>query len=122
MPFNDDVIAAHAALIEKLFWSKRRPPLHLRDKIREGQRIEGWTIDLFFVRPAFAAPGKWIESPIARLRYFPGLGVWKIYWMRADLKWHLYKPQPELVKQSELLTLVECLRIVNEDRYNCFFG
>ncbi len=46
MAFNDVEIARYAGLIEKLIWAKRRPPLHLRDKVREGQRIEGHEISL----------------------------------------------------------------------------
>ena len=56
MPFNDVEIAHYADLIEKLIWAKRRPPLHLRDKVREGQRIEGHEIELFLVRPLFSYP------------------------------------------------------------------
>lgn len=37
MAFTDAEIAEHTTTIETLFWSKRRPPLHLRDKVREGQ-------------------------------------------------------------------------------------
>lgn len=116
MPFDHNAIAAHAVLIEKLFWSKHRPRLGLRDRMREGQRIEGSTIELFYVRPAFNRPQEWIEEPIARLRHFPRLGVWRIYWQRADLRWHLYQPQPEFPD------LADCLRVVSNDEYHCFFG
>ena len=54
--FNDIEIARYAGLIEKLIWAKRRPPLHLRDRVREGQRIEGHEIELFLVRPLFSDP------------------------------------------------------------------
>jgi hypothetical protein len=56
MAFNDVEIARYAGLIEKLIWAKRRPPLHVRDKVREGQRIEGHEIELFLVRPLFSDP------------------------------------------------------------------
>src|SRR5690606_17037308 len=69
MPFTDTEIAAHTILIENRFWSRRRPPLHLREKIREGQRFSGLAIELFFVRPAFKRPGEFSEESIAKLQY-----------------------------------------------------
>jgi len=116
VPFNHEQVLVHSLTIERQFWRKRRPPLKLRDKIREGQRIEGSTIELFYSRPLFEGRGRWIEEPIVRTRFFPRLGIWKIYWQRADLRWHLYKPAPEAESLSEVL------RIVDEDEYCCFFG
>jgi len=31
----------YSEVIERLFWSKRRPPVENRDDVREGQRISG---------------------------------------------------------------------------------
>jgi len=42
--------------------------------------------------------------------------IWKIYWKRADLKWHRYDPHPEAA------TLAEALHIIDEDACCCFFG
>jgi len=41
---------------------------------------------------------------------------WKVYWNRADLKWHSYKPVPEVASLEEFLALVE------RDEHACFFG
>jgi len=38
---------------------------------------------------------------------------WKLYWMRSDLKWHLY---------GEYSSLDEALREVKEDPNGCFWG
>ena len=116
MPFNDVEIAHYADLIEKLIWAKRRPPLHLRDKVREGQRIEGHEIELFLVRPLFSDPTRWIEQSIAKARFVKSRNVWKVLWQRADLKWHRYSPQPE-VKSFEAF-----LKLLDEDAHNCFWG
>jgi len=88
MPFTESEIAEHTALIEELFWSRRRPPLHLRDKIREGQRLDGFNIELFFVRPSFFSPEQIIEEDISRIQWVSARKIWKLYWKRADLKWH----------------------------------
>jgi len=90
MEFSDVEIAQYAGLIEKLIWTKRRPPLHLREKVREGQRIEGYEIELFLVRPLFFDPTKKIENSIAKTRYIKSRGVWKVFCKRADMKWHLH--------------------------------
>jgi Protein of unknown function (DUF3024) len=116
MAFNDTEIARYADLIEKLIWSKRRPPLHLRDKVREGQRIEGHEIELFLVRPLFFDPSRRIESSIAKTRYIKSRDVWQVFWKRADGKWHWYPPRPE-VKSFEGF-----LKLVNEDENGCFWG
>jgi hypothetical protein len=116
MPFNESEIAEHTALIEELFWSRRRPPLHLRDKIREGQRLEGFNIELFFARPSFFNPGQVIEEDIARIQWVRARRVWKLYWKRADLKWHSYRPHPVTA------TLAEALRVIDDDASGCFFG
>ena len=116
MAFNNVEIARYAGLIEKLIWAKRRPPLHLRDKVREGQRIEGHEIELFLVRPMFSDPTREIEESIAKARYVKSRDVWRVFWKRADMKWHRYLPRPE-VKSLESF-----LKLVDEDANGCFWG
>jgi hypothetical protein len=41
---------------------------------------------------------------------------WKIFWRRADLKWHGYKPD------LTVATIEKFLEVVNADEYGCFFG
>jgi hypothetical protein len=116
MPFTDAEIAEHIGRIEDSFWSRRRPDPSMRDRIREGQRISGYTIELFYVRPAYLRPGELTESPIAKLQFVRSRDIWKIFWKRADLKWHGYEPCPQVP------TLADALRVLDEDAYCCFFG
>ena len=116
MAFTEIEIAEHMKVIEEMFWSKRRPPVHLRDKVREGQRFTDHTIELFLVRPAFNRLGEEIEEPIAKIRHMARLRVWHIFWKRADNKWHRYQPC------FEVNSLAEALGVINEDAYHCFFG
>lgn len=116
MAFTDTDVLRYTELIEKLIWAKRRPPLRLRDKVREGQRIEGYEIELFLVRPRFSDPTQEIEESIAKARYVKSRNVWQVFWKRADLKWHRYAPQPE-VKSLESF-----LRLVDQDANGCFWG
>jgi nucleotide-binding universal stress UspA family protein len=46
MTFTDIQTAEHMKVLEDSFWSRRRPPLHLRDQVREGQRITDRTSHL----------------------------------------------------------------------------
>lgn len=116
MAFTESEIAEHTGLIEDSFWSRRRPPLHLREKIREGQRFTDQAIELFYVRPAFERPGEFIEEPIARVTFIRSQKAWGIYWQRADLKWHGYQPC------LETDSLAEALKVIEEDAHGCFFG
>ncbi len=116
MAFTATEIAAHTALIEELFWSRRRPPLHLRDKVREGQRSTGHAVELFLVRPTFNRPGEQVEEPIAKVQYVRTRDVWHLFWKRADGKWHRYEPCPEAD------SLGAALRTIDEDADSCFFG
>jgi hypothetical protein len=116
MAFSNAEIVRYADLIEKLIWAKRRPPLHLREKVREGQRIAGHEIELFLVRPLFFDPTRKVQSSIAKTRYLRTRKIWQVFWKRADGKWHRYKPRPEV------RSLQAFLKLVDEDEYGCFWG
>ena len=116
MAFSNAEIVRYSELIEKLIWAKRRPPLHLRDKVREGQRLAGHEIELFLVRPLFFDPTRKVESSIAKTRYVGTRKIWQVFWKRADGKWHRYKPRPGV------RSLQAFLKLVDEDEYGCFWG
>ena len=116
MAFTDVEIARYAGLIEKLIWAKRRPPLHLRDKVREGQRIGGPRLNCFSCGRCFPIPRGQIEQSIAKTRYVKSRDVWQVFWKRADMKWHRYLPRPEVK------SLGGFLKLVNEDANGCFWG
>lgn len=116
MAFTDIEIAEHSELIEQLLWSRRRPPLHVRELMREGQRFAGHAIEFYFVRPLFNHPGRQVEESIAKVQFVRARRVWRIYWKRADGKWHGYSPC------REVKTLATALRVIDEDAGHCFFG
>ena len=116
MAFSDLEIAEHMKVLEDCFWSRRRPPLHLRDQVREGQRFTDRSIELFIVRPVYNRPGEHLEESIARIRHLARKHVWRLFWKRADGRWHRYQPLPETE------SLAEALRVIDEDAHCCFFG
>jgi hypothetical protein len=56
------------------------------------------------------------QRAFARVKYVRTKDEWRLYWMRADLKWHLYEPAP--IHDS----LQDALAVVDQDHYGCFFG
>jgi hypothetical protein len=116
MAFTESELTEHLNVLETAFWSRRRPPLNLRDQIRDGQRITEQVIELFFQRPAYNRPGEFIEEAIAKVQYVRTQAAWRIFWKRADGKWWAYKPHPET------RTLTDALRVIHEDAHACFFG
>ncbi len=116
MAFTEFELAEHLRVLEEVFWSRRRPPLQLRDQVREGQRISGQSIELFFVRPSFVRPGAHSEEPIAKVQYVRTSGLWRIFWKRANGDWYRYEP----CREAPSLTFA--LQVIHADAYSCFFG
>jgi hypothetical protein len=98
------------------FIERRRPPLHIRAKLDLAFRTQGQSVDIFEVRPQWNDKSKILEHPVAKATYNKNNRNWKVFWQRADLKWHSYKPSPEVDSIEDFLALVE------EDKHACFFG
>jgi len=115
MAFSEDEIKRCEKLVAR-YVESRRPPVHIRNDLDLAFRIKGQSVEIFEIRPALREPGVKMESPVAKATYVKIRKIWKIYWMRADLKWHGYQPDP--VVQS----IEEFLEIVERDEYGCFYG
>lgn len=99
------------------FISERRPPPHIRPKLDLAYRLKGQSVEIFEVRPRWrGAPGEIMEQSVAKATYLKTRGIWRVYWQRADLKWHSYEPVPEVGSIEKFLVLV------GEDKFACFFG
>ena len=95
---------------------KIRPREEIRSQLDIGYTIEKQSIILNEIRPVWRDPSVYKEYGFAKTTYVKSKNVWKVYWMRADLKWHPYDPKPEVK------TLQQFLKIVDEDKYHCFKG
>lgn len=115
MAFTDAERRRHERLVAK-YIERRRPPEELRDKIDLSFRIEGQSIVIFTIRPVWLQPDQKHESPAAKAIFVRTKNNWKVFWMRADLKWHVYPPKPTVK------TLGQFLKLVEEDKYCCFWG
>jgi hypothetical protein len=100
-----------------VFMQQRRPPPHIRPKLDLGFRVFGQSVEIFEIRPAWRGPrDEKHESPVAKATYVRARGVWRVFWMRRDLKWHMYEPKPEVKSVEDFTSLVAI------DAHACFFG
>lgn len=95
---------------------KHSPPGHVRKQVDLSFRIKGQSIEIFEIRPLWNNPDKKIEEMQAKTTYIKKSKIWKVFWQRADLKWHSYQPVPEVG------TLEEFLALVSKDEHHCFKG
>jgi len=96
--------------------SKIRPPIEIKDKLDINYRIENQSIILFEIRPVWNDKTKYQTFDFAKATLNKKGNAWKIYWLRAGLKWNLYKPKPEVEKLLDFLLAIEL------DKFGCFRG
>jgi hypothetical protein len=95
---------------------RRHSPAQHADQLRCIYEIKGHDVVVFEERPPWRGDGEWTRQGIAKVRFVRTRREWLLYWMRADLKWHEYEPEP---MPRDLASLV---RIVDEDKLGAFFG
>ncbi len=112
----DALHAAETINALEIFIDKRRPPEHIRHQLDLSYKIDKQSVIIFELRPFWQDKEKIIESPVAKATWVKAQNAWKIFWMRADLKWHGYAPD------AKVDTIEEFLKIVDEDKHGCFWG
>jgi hypothetical protein len=95
---------------------KRRPPEELRDKVDLDYRIDNQSVLIFDIRCRWDKKDVFFESPIAKTTWVKTKNHWKVFWLRADLKWHVYKPV------STVKTIYYFIELVDQDKHGCFWG
>ena len=98
------------------FLERRRPPVNVRPQLDIGYRISGQSVEIFEVRPQWQNPTEKREHPVAKATFVRTRNHWRVFWMRRDLKWHGYEPNPYVH------SLEAFLNVVDRDEYCCFFG
>ena len=93
-----------------------RPPVHIRNELDLGCRLQNQSVEIFEIRPLWRHPGEKVEQPVAKATYVKTDEIWKVYWQRADLKWHRYDPH------STVDSIDEFFAVVEKDEYGCFYG
>jgi hypothetical protein len=105
--------------MEKLvrgFVEKRRPEPLLRPELDIGFRIDSQSFEIFEIRPGWNDPSQKEQFPVAKATYVKSRKIWKLFWMRADLKWHSYSPFPESPSLEKILDEID------KDSHGCFWG
>ena len=85
MAFTKEELEQYRRVVNA-YVEKRRPPVHLRDKVDLAFRIDGQSIFIFELRARFNDPQDLIESPIAKATWVKSRNVWRIYWQPSDMK------------------------------------
>jgi hypothetical protein len=94
----------------------KRPPAYIRKELDIGFRVKGQSVEIFEISPRWDDPQVILENPVAKATYVKAQKAWKVYWQRADLKWHGYEPNPAVASLKEFLAVVEA------DEYACFWS
>ena len=115
MAFTDEEHEKWDTLVGQ-YIEEQRPPEEIRAQVDLGYSINDQSIEIFEIRPRFDKPEEKIREMAAKATWVKRQQVWKIYWQRADMKWHGYEPVPQVDTLQEFLDLVE------EDEYACFWG
>jgi hypothetical protein len=90
--------------------------VHLRSEVDLGYRITGQTLELFEIRPDWRTRRTKHERAFAKATYVRSRNLWRVYWIRRDLRWHQYAPRPEV------RTIGQFFEVVDRDEHHCFFG
>jgi hypothetical protein len=78
--------------------------------------MKNQSFEIYTIRPQWDKPENLIEEPVAKATFVKTKKMWKLYWMRADLKWHSYQPLAESESLEKVLTEI------GKDPHCCFWG
>jgi hypothetical protein len=98
------------------FIDQIRPPENIRHQLDIGYKTDNQSIIIYELRPSWKNKAEKKEYNIAKATFVKTEDSWKVFWQRADLKWHSYTPNP-MVK-----TIHEFIKLVQEDKHHCFWG
>ena len=115
MPLPDDQLRA-ALSASGDFLTRRRPRPEIRELLDYKVDIKDRDVVLLEVRPRFDDKSKIIEHGFAKMKWVGTKNVWRLFWMRADMKWHSYDPKPQA------RTIEALFEEVGRDPHGCFFG
>lgn len=115
MAFNEFELRKYQQILDK-FIEKIRPPENIRKELDISYKITNQSVEIYEIRPQYDNPKNIQNIEIAKATYVKTQDIWKIFWMRSDLKWHGYEPNPEVDDLSDFLS------IIDEDKYGCFWG
>jgi len=115
MAFNE-IQNKKIELVVEGYLERKRPPVEIRKDLDISYRIENQSVYIYEIRPQWDDKSKIMNIDVAKTTYVAKKNIWKIFWMRSDLKWHGYEPDPIVENIEEFIDIVET------DEYCCFWG
>ena len=115
MPFNDLERKKLQKTLDA-FIERTRPAAPVRPRLDFGYNLSGQSVELLEIRPQWDDASVICKRAFAKATYVKTQNVWKIFWLRASLKWNGYAPQPTAPSIEGFLKTVE------KDQYGCFYG
>ena len=98
------------------FVEKTRPPADIRHRLDIAWRLENQSVYLFEIRPQWNNKDVCHQYDYAKATWVQTQKHWKIFWKRANLKWHTYEALESAGNLQRFLIEVE------KDPYACFKG
>src|SRR5262245_28724632 len=95
---------------------RRRSPVQHRHQVRIEYRVKGHDVLIYSTQPSYRDSSRWTEHGVAKLRYVRSTGEWRLFWLRATLKWQAYDPLPSSRAVTALVAEID------SDPHGCFFG
>ena len=111
-----EIIQAQIDQAGEEFLKKNRPKKEIREMLDLAYRTERLNLFIVEIRPVWKNPSETMETPVAKAAFVKSKGIWKVYWMRGNLKWYTYPQKPQVKTVKEFFNLVE------KDELHCFFG
>lgn len=113
---SKDIIDINESTIKNFVESMKPEDPEVRKKLDFGYSYDGKIIEIYEIRPRWDKPEENQTIPFVKIRHYRTKNIWKLYWMRGNLKWELYDPFPS---SSHLNKIFE---IIQEDKFGCFYG
>lgn len=83
--------------------SGARPDREIRNQLDLNYEINDQSVILNEIRPVWNNPKEIMTLGYAKATYVKSKNVWKVFWKRADKKWHSYKPKPTVRELKDFL-------------------
>ena len=90
-------------------WCRARVPERVREQVRVEVDLTERHVTIVECRPPWrpgVGPGG-TRFPIARLRYTKSTGLWSLYWLDRDLRFHEYDRVPATASVEDLLVEID---------------
>lgn len=98
------------------FMERKRPSENIRSKVDIKYEIDDQSVVIYEVRQRFDKADETLEHGVAKATFVKSSNDWKVFWLRSDLKWHSYQPQPRVKSLKEFIGLLQ------QDSHGCFWG